>query len=29
MNATHGLQSMNPVEVGQAALAFLRKHPMV
>jgi pimeloyl-ACP methyl ester carboxylesterase len=29
MNATHGLQSMNPVDVGQAALAFLRKHPMV
>jgi pimeloyl-ACP methyl ester carboxylesterase len=29
MNATHGLQSMNPVEIGQAALAFLQKHPMV
>jgi pimeloyl-ACP methyl ester carboxylesterase len=29
MNATHGMQSMNPVEVGQAALAFLKKHPMV
>lgn len=29
MNATHGLQSMNPIEVGQAALAFLKKHPMV
>lgn len=29
MNATHGLQSMNPVEVGQAALAFFTKHPMV
>lgn len=29
MNATHGMQSMNPIEVGQAALAFLRKHPMV
>ncbi|MBE9020477.1 alpha/beta hydrolase [Chroococcidiopsis sp. CCALA 051] len=29
MNATHGMQSMNPVEVGQAALAFLQKHPMV
>lgn len=28
MNATHGMQSMNPIEVGQAALAFLRKHPM-
>lgn len=28
MNATHGLQSMNPVEVGQAALAFLKKHPL-
>ncbi|QHG20429.1 alpha/beta hydrolase [Nostoc sp. ATCC 53789] len=29
MNATHGMQSMNPIEVGQAALAFLQKHPMV
>ncbi|WP_309731579.1 alpha/beta hydrolase [Chamaesiphon sp. OTE_75_metabat_556] len=28
MNATHGMQSMNPVAVGQAALAFLQKHPM-
>ncbi len=28
MNATHGLQSMNPVEVGKGALAFLKKHPM-
>ncbi|NUR86339.1 MAG: alpha/beta hydrolase [Nonomuraea sp.] len=27
-NATHGLQSMNPVAVGEAALQFLRKHPM-
>lgn len=29
MNATHGLQSMNPIEVAQAALAFLEKYPMV
>jgi pimeloyl-ACP methyl ester carboxylesterase len=29
MNATHGMQSMNPIEVGQAALAFLQKHPIV
>jgi pimeloyl-ACP methyl ester carboxylesterase len=28
MNATHGMQSMNPIEVGKAALNFLRKHPM-
>jgi pimeloyl-ACP methyl ester carboxylesterase len=28
MNATHGLQSMNPMEVGEGALAFLKKHPM-
>ena len=28
MNATHGLQSMNPIEIGEAALRFLRKHPM-
>lgn len=28
MNATHGMQSMNPMEVGKAALNFLRKHPM-
>ncbi len=27
-NATHGLQLMNPVAVGQAAHAFLKKHPM-
>jgi pimeloyl-ACP methyl ester carboxylesterase len=27
MNATHGMQSMNPIEVGKAALAFLQKHP--
>jgi pimeloyl-ACP methyl ester carboxylesterase len=26
--ATHGMQSMNPVAVGEAALAFLRRHPM-
>lgn len=29
MHATHGMQSMNPIAVGQAALAFLQKHPMV
>jgi pimeloyl-ACP methyl ester carboxylesterase len=28
MNATHGMQIMNPVAVAQAAHAFLRKHPM-
>lgn len=28
MNATHGLQSMNPVAVGEGAYAFLQKHPM-
>ncbi|HET9516458.1 MAG TPA: alpha/beta hydrolase [Actinoplanes sp.] len=28
MNATHGMQSMNPVAVAQGAHAFLRKHPM-
>jgi pimeloyl-ACP methyl ester carboxylesterase len=28
MNATHGLQSMNPVAVAQGAHAFLQKHPM-
>jgi pimeloyl-ACP methyl ester carboxylesterase len=28
-NATHGMQSMNPVAVGQAAHAFLKKHPLV
>lgn len=26
--ATHGMQSMNPVAVGQAAHEFLRRHPM-
>jgi pimeloyl-ACP methyl ester carboxylesterase len=26
--ATHGLQSMNPVAVGEAARAFLQRHPM-
>jgi pimeloyl-ACP methyl ester carboxylesterase len=26
--ATHGMQSMNPVAVGQAAYEFLRRHPM-
>ena len=29
MNATHGLQSMNPVAVGEGAYAFLKKHPMI
>jgi pimeloyl-ACP methyl ester carboxylesterase len=29
MNATHGLQSMNPVAVAQGAHAFLQKHPMI
>jgi pimeloyl-ACP methyl ester carboxylesterase len=28
MGATHGMQSMNPVAVGQGAHAFLKKHPM-
>jgi pimeloyl-ACP methyl ester carboxylesterase len=28
MNATHGLQSMNPVAVAQGAHAFLKRHPM-
>ncbi len=28
MNATHGLQSMNPVAVGEGAHAFLKKHPL-
>jgi hypothetical protein len=28
MNATHGLQSMNPVAVGQGVHAFLQKHPI-
>ncbi len=27
-NATHGLQSMNPVAVAEAAYAFLKRHPM-
>jgi hypothetical protein len=27
-NATHGMQIMNPVAVGEGALAFLRNHPM-
>lgn len=27
-NATHGMQSMNPVAVGEAAYHFLKKHPM-
>lgn len=27
-NATHGMQIMNPVAVGQGALAFLKNHPM-
>jgi hypothetical protein len=26
--ATHGMQSMNPLAVGEATLAFLRRHPM-
>ena len=28
MNATHGLQLMNPIGVAQGVHAFLRKHPM-
>ena len=28
MHATHGMQSMNPVAVGQGIHAFLKKHPM-
>jgi pimeloyl-ACP methyl ester carboxylesterase len=28
MNATHGMQSMNPVAVAQGAHEFLKKHPM-
>ena len=28
MNATHGMQSMNPVAVGEGVHAFLKKHPM-
>lgn len=27
-NATHGMQSMNPLAVGEAVHAFLKKHPM-
>lgn len=27
-NATHGMQSMNPVAVGQAAHSFLHRHPI-
>jgi pimeloyl-ACP methyl ester carboxylesterase len=27
-NATHGMQSMNPIAVGQAAHSFLRRHPI-
>lgn len=28
MNATHGMQSMNPVAVGEGVHAFFKKHPM-
>lgn len=28
MNATHGMQSMNPLAVGEVVHAFLKKHPM-
>jgi pimeloyl-ACP methyl ester carboxylesterase len=28
MNATHGMQSMNPLAVGEATFAFLQRHPM-
>lgn len=28
MNATHGMQSMNPIAVAEAAHAFLKKHPL-
>ena len=28
MNATHGMQSMNPIAVAEAAHAFLKKHPI-
>jgi hypothetical protein len=28
MNATHGMQSMNPIAVAQGAHAFLQKHPI-
>ena len=27
-NATHGMQSMNPIAIGQAALSFLEKNSM-
>jgi hypothetical protein len=27
-NATHGMQSMNPVAVGEAVHTFLKKHPL-
>ena len=29
MNATHGMQSMNPLAVGEGVYAFLKRHPMV
>lgn len=28
MNATHGMQSMNPIAVAEGAYSFLKKHPM-
>lgn len=28
MNATHGMQSMNPLAVGEAVYTFLKRHPM-
>ncbi|WP_199193188.1 alpha/beta fold hydrolase [Blastopirellula marina] len=28
MNATHGMQSMNPVAVGEAVYSFFQRHPM-
>jgi pimeloyl-ACP methyl ester carboxylesterase len=28
INATHGMQSMNPVAVGEALYTFLKRHPM-
>lgn len=28
MNATHGMQSMNPLAVGEGVHAFLKRHPM-
>ncbi|MBK8175670.1 MAG: alpha/beta hydrolase [Rhodospirillales bacterium] len=28
MNATHGMQSMNPLAVGEGIYAFLKRHPM-